>query len=385
MRATLMLLAACGSTEPAPLIESVGASFAECNEADLKFLAARHNVQLAFEPCGFAGFSSSLWAPDGRRMYFQLPASAHILEADRPTRDIATLAIPQPIGTPAWLGADRLVIPIGPAAAGEPTRLAIWDQPTPDPDGALPTGQLTLRPLPAGWTSVPRVEPGDADGEVIVVVGGADGAVTPHRLDLASGATQPAFPAAAGPATTWTWSRALRLAVIGHGETVRLVAVDTGEVLDTWPEAHAGDLDATGRWLILERVGAPISPYFQRTWDELSPAVREREEARAKAAAAKLPAWSQQELRPPSLDVVDLKEGRRWSFTGFLGEGAGWYDAAPGWLSFRLWGFEGKQVKANVALVDLSARLTGLAAGAPPFAVEAWAPSAPSAQAPSEP
>jgi hypothetical protein len=309
-------------------------------------------------------------------MYFQLPSSAHILEADRPTRDIATLAIPQPIGTPAWASADRLVVPIGPAAAGEPARLAIWDQPSPDADGALPTGQLTLRPLPAGWTAVRRVEAGDADGEVIVVVGGADGTVTPHRFDLASGSTQPAFPAVTGPASTWTWNRALRLAVLGHGEQVRLVAVDTGEVLGVWPEAHAGDIDATGRWLVLERTGAPISPYFQRTWEELSPAVRDREEARAKAAAAKLPGWSQQELRPPSLDVVDLKEGRRWSFLGVLGEGASWYDAAPGWLSFRLWGFEGKQLKANIALVDLGSRLASLADGTAPFAIEAWKPSA---------
>ena len=47
MRATLMLMAACGSAEQAPLIESVGASFVDCNAAEIKFLAARHNVQLA--------------------------------------------------------------------------------------------------------------------------------------------------------------------------------------------------------------------------------------------------------------------------------------------------------------------------------------------------
>ncbi|HMV70231.1 MAG TPA: hypothetical protein PKA64_25545, partial [Myxococcota bacterium] len=192
----------------------------------------------------------------------------------------------------------------------------------------------------------------------------------------------PAFEGRLGAVTSFTWSPAAGLAVAGRGDHVELIDVATGVVVGTWSHATRGVVSPDASRVVLEGPGEPVSLYFQRTWDELPPAAREHELARARAAIDALPPWAPREVAPPTLQIVDRAAGARWTITAFLGDHVAWYDATPGWISLATWGFEGKQLKRNVGLVDLSRRAPAPGEPLPPWGIEPWrAPRPPDAGA----
>ena len=121
-----------------------------------------------------------------------------------------------------------------------------------------------------------------------------------------------------------------------------------------------------GRWVALELDGAPISLYDQRTWDEVSPEARQRELARQDAWVADLPEHLPRTTVPPELQLLDLETRRRWRITAWYGDDAQWYPGQDRWLSFGLWGVEGKQLNRNAALGEALTRAELALAGHPP-------------------
>jgi hypothetical protein len=366
------ITACTGARDPsdAPLLQDVGAAFGACNENEARFLAAKHDVRLAFEPCGHNEIGAFAWSPDGTRLYFQLVLSGWIMDADRPTRDLHPIPAPLPAGRPVWVGPRRLVLPLPPD--GGPPRLAIYD--APDLPGA--TGVVRMVDVPGLHALHELHRDVDDTGVIAVAHAAADTPRTLHRLTLTDGAATPAFEGRLGPVDTFTWSPAHGLALVGRGQRVELRDVHTGEVREGWDHATRGLLSPDGQRVVLEGPGDPISLYFQRTWDELPPAARERELARARRVVEDLPAWAPREVQPPTIQLVDRATGARWTLTAFLGDQVAWYEAAPGWISFALWGFEGKQLKRNTALVDLTHRLPAPGVDAPAWGVEPFHPPA---------
>ena len=126
-----LLLCLFGCERPDPTIgtlsENVGASFSPCSEAEIKFMASKHNFMPSFRPCGENSFSSYAWSPEGTHLYFQLVMTPYLMDAR--TDQKPTIAVPTstPIGDGAWVTKHRLVVPVGPSEEVDNNRLAIYD------------------------------------------------------------------------------------------------------------------------------------------------------------------------------------------------------------------------------------------------------------------
>jgi hypothetical protein len=347
----LALLAACQGTDPnaGTLSQNVGASFAPCSEAEIKFMATKHNFMPAFRPCGNNKFSHYRWSPDGRRLYFQLVFTAHVMDAEAADKATLTVPTPSPIGPAAWLTSSRLVLPVGPAEGETANRLAVFDVDTPS---------VYYRSLPG----VRAVHDVMASGDLATAIALVDDSMGKGRavsIDLASGAVSDAFPWLQGPIDTLTLTPKADAVSVGRGETVTLYTWQ-GEPHSSWTPATRGTVHSGGRWVALEHEGEPVSIFQQRAWDELSERAREREIARTERFVEGLPEDFQTEVRPPTLSLVDLADGERHRITSVQGHRFQWYEAADFYGSFLLWGFESKQFKRNVLLGNFRDRMSAM-------------------------
>lgn len=345
----LLLLLACGR-EPgeASLAQNVGASFAPCNPAEIRFLATKHNVMLAFEPCGNNPFQNFAWSPDGRRLYFEQVLVSQIMDAEAPDKAIITVPTQSAIGPAAWLDASRVAIPVGPAAAGQPHRIVVFD---------IDQRSLYDHPLP-GFTAVHATQRG-ATPQHLLLLATVDGERRIHRLDLADGSLDQPFAFLEGPIDTFTYTPSVDALTVGRGDEVTVYVASTGASRGTFAPAIRGSVHPDGRWLALEFEGEPISIFYQRSWDELSERARERELARVRRFEEQ---FSKRynfptKVRPPTLSFVDLEDGDRYYLDSFYGRFFQWYEPTPFYASVLLWGFEGKEFKANVILGNMADRL----------------------------
>ncbi len=371
--AALASLSGCECT-PDPtrgsLADNVGAAFAPCNQAEIKFLAAKHNVQLAFRPCGNNAFQAAAWSPDGLKLAFQLVFTAYVMDADAETKDTRPIPAPSPVGPMTWLSASRVAVPVVSEDRQGDARLALYDLPPRrepvEPGAPVPpqgAGLVSMLPLP-GVHSVLATERGDGTTELLLLARPAEGAPpSVLTVDTATGEVSPALPWLTTPVTTLTYARPQRWVVLGHDGVVTVHDRDTGEEKLRVDNALRGSLHPGGRWLMLEHAGEPQSLYYQRVWDELSDAARTREKARAAHFEATLPDSMEKTVQPPMLSLYDLSTGSRTVLTAFQGDLFHWYEAAEDWGSFFLWGFEGKQFKRNVTLLNLRDRLNAIDEG----------------------
>ena len=118
-----------------------------------------------------------------------------------------------------------------------------------------------------------------------------------------------------------------------------------------------------GRYFALESLGEPISPFDQRTWNEVSEQAREREERRMEEWLEKQPEWVDKEVAPPVMDIFDVALDKRFRLGFVYGDRFQWYPAQDFYASFVLWGMEGKELNRNVALTQLHERVRMAANG----------------------
>lgn len=350
------------------LAENIGASFADCNAARIRFLAAKHNVQLVFSPCGQNAFKSYAWSPDGLRIAYQLVFSTYVMNADAPGKNNLTLPIPQSLGPMAWLSPTRLVVAIGPRTPRDPpVRLAIVDLPLPDDDNPAPSPSQLVTVTAQGVHQVDHL--GRAESGEVLLMGKLEGEAESqlYLIDLGSGAPRLAYPWLAPGMDNATAVPGGSKVVVSRGGEVLVHERATGELLRTFPDATRGLLDPTERYLALEHPGPLVSAFGQRAWGEVPEAVRDRERRRTEAFEQRLPEHLRQQVRPPMISLVDLQGGERLTLTSAMGDHFSWYEPAPGWGSFFLWGFEGRQVKRNVTLVRLQPHLSAASEGVARF------------------
>ena len=170
-------------------------------------------------------------------------------------------------------------------------------------------------------------------------------------------------------------------AALREVEPARVRVAESGEVKHRFEDATRGVVHPEGRYIALESLGEPISPFDQRSWDELSDDAREREKRRTEEWLARQPEWVPKEINPPTIDIVDVEVGKRFRFNSFYGDRFQWYPS-PYYASFVLWGLEGKEVNKNVALTNLHERLRMAAAGDIPMGVQLYAGPARRAEKP---
>jgi hypothetical protein len=343
-------LAGCGGSDPnaGTLSQNVGASFAPCNEQEIKFLATKHNFMTAFRPCGNNNFQDFTWSPDGKHLYFKLVMVGYVMDADQAHKPVTTVPTPTPTGTAVWLSNDQLALPVGAAEGLDdgPERIALF---------SIDTPQVFYVDLP-GLTKPDALSQGRSKQEVLFLAADRSGKRIIHALDVADGAITEPFPWLTGPVVTFTFEPELGVVVVGDGETVRMHAID-GTERGSWSPALRGSVHPGGEWLSLEYTGAPVSIFHQRAWDELSDRARQREVARTERFIETLPDNYPTEVEPPSLSFVYLPTGGRWSVDSVQGHDFEWYPAMDFYGSFVLWGFESKEFKRNVLLGNFRDRM----------------------------
>ncbi len=363
--AAAILLTACDRDAWVPessFSESVKEAYSECSEAEVRFLAAKHGIQTAFENCGSNNFVHFAWSPDGIRIYFQLPLAGHVMNAEDKT--IGSLPVEQPVGNAVWLASDLLALPLGPAEGGESARMVLYN-----------LAQASLETLELGFARPALVQAVGKRDQVLLASLEGDGRTRFHRVDFTTRQVTPALTWWTGTAESFTYSPEHDAVLIGQDDSVTWYTGETGEVVRTFPRASRGVLHPDGRYVALETLGDPISPFDQRAWGELSPEAQEREQRRSQEWLERQPDWVPKTVQPPELHVVDLETEARWRFTGFYGDRFQWYTASPDPMrhaSFVMWGIEGKELNKNVALTDLSERLRYAASGNLPLGLEAW-------------
>ncbi|MFT4624854.1 MAG: hypothetical protein ACI8PZ_003517 [Myxococcota bacterium] len=359
-----LALLGCGGADPASgtLSQNVGASFAPCNEQEIKFLATKHNFMTAFRPCGNNNFQHYAWSPDGKHLYFQLVMVGHVMDADQAHKPVVAVPTPSPIGGATWLSNSRLAVPVGGAQGleGGPDRVALFDIETP---------QVFYVDLP-GVSRPDALQRGRSASEVLLLATDASGHRTVHSVDVADGATSIAFPWLTGEVDTFTLQPDLGVMLIGRGNTVHMYDL-MGAERGSWSPASRGVVHPGGEWLALEHLGAPVSIFYQRAWDELSERARQRELARTQQFIDTLPENYPTEVQPPTLSFVYLPSGDRWLIDSAQGHAFQWYNAMDYYGSFLLWGFESKEFKRNVLLGNFRDRMIHMVDGREMMGVQA--------------
>ena len=360
----LLTLAAMGCrTDPTEesFYENVGSAFDECRPGEVKFLAAKHNFMAAFEPCGSNNFKDFAWSPDGAWLYFQLPQTHHIMHAAVPTKNTSAVPTDPATAPAAWLDSNRIAIPVAPLEGTTDPRIQVFDK-----------TQMTVRP----YTLTGLSEVTDLVGtpNALYFTAMKDGTRQVLKMQTDDGAISAPFPwtAPLRDITSFHYEPANGSVVIGSPRGVTLYDAETGESRGTWGHATRGAVQPSGTWLALEYEGEAINLFYQRAWDELPERARERERRRADAFVETLPPWYQTEVRPPRISVVNLANQDRFDFTGFMGDHFEWYAADDNYVSYVLWGFEGKQMNTNVMLGSLADRLRAIAEGETMFGIAKW-------------
>jgi hypothetical protein len=346
--------------------DNVAAAYAECSEGEIQFLAAKHNLQLAFDECGSNRFAAVDWSPDGRLLYFQLTHGGHILNAEDKT--IEAVPTEGPGGGAVWVRDGLLAVPLQPldSAANTdgtdsdgPWRLAWYDM----TGRTLDVVELTVRQ--------PRdIQPfGDGDDLAMTAVG-EDDVRRPYHLSRHENHIERMLPFLDGPVDRLSYVPEADLLGWTDGKDGELMRISDGTSVALLPNVTRVIPHHEGRYVAIETMGEPISLFDQRTWSELSPEARERELKRKDEWLKTLPDWAPREAQPPEIHILDLTTMERFRITAFYGDHFEWWRPQNYWASIILWGIEGKQLHRNVAITDLHERLRMASKGDIPWGLE---------------
>lgn len=328
------------------LVEDAAGAFTPCAPDEIRALALRQSLQLAFEPCGSNRFLGASWSPDGRLLAFLLPGGAYVL--DGVAKEVVSVPGEVPTGPPAWLRQDLLAQALPPVEGEGGARIAL----------------VELRASTLDVLSLDLREPRDlqalnGQGELLFTALG-DGQRWPYVLD-ATRQPRRAFAWLQAPVDRLDLGGGLVGFTDSGGATVAEAA--TGEVLARLPGVARAIPHPDGRYVALEVPGRPVSAFDQRPWGDGTSEAAAREAERQARWLERLPDHVPRTVVPPEIHVLDLDTGARWRLTAYQGDRLSWYPPRPDHASFLLWGVEGKQVNRNVALSDLLGRIRLVEAG----------------------
>ena len=359
---TLFTLSACEEENfgEASFYENVYDAYADCRESEIRFLKGKHGISTAFAECGSNNFRNFSWSPSGIHLYFQVTHAGHILNGEDKT--IATVPTPLPVANGIWLDADRVLLLLPHPEAGIPgQRLGIYDH-----------RKATLKAVDVVLEEPTMLQRAGDEQHAYVTALDPQGLRRPYAVDVTTGAAERAFPWLDQPVESFGFEPDVPgggMVSWAGGGSAHIARPDGSERRD-FDDASRVVIHSAGRWLALERLGASVSNFDQAAWDEMSDEARERAVRRRDAWVERLPEWTDTETRPPSLDLIDLDNDKRYRFSEFQGDEFEWYRAKDYWVSFRLWGIEEKELNRNVALLDLTDRMRMLDRGIFPKGIE---------------
>jgi hypothetical protein len=338
--------------------QNVADAFAPCNDGEIRFLSGKHNIQTAFKRCGSNNFAHFQWAPDGLHLYFQLTHGAHIMNGEKKTITVVPTEVPA--HRAGWLTKNILAVPLGPAENDTRDRVVLYNR--------TAHTMHTLHPSIAA----PRdLQPWDDKGQVMLLTGiGQDGQRHPYLLDTATGEVERALRWLSQPIEHLHLSRENKLVAWSTAKDTEIAQVEDGKTIHLLPGITRAVIHQDGAWAALETLGAPISHFDQKAWDQSTPEQRAREEVRRDEWLARQPDWVSREAHPPEVQLLNMKDGARFRITFFYGDRVQWYPFKRPHLAFMMWGIEGKQLNRNVAFTNMGERLRMLAEGQLPTGIE---------------
>jgi hypothetical protein len=325
-----LLLTACKSAPDEPTFsEAVKAVYKACDADELKLRAGAKGMQLAFAACGSNNFSWFKWSPDGLTLYYQANQGAWVR---RDTGENYPLRIGMPRSNPAWLNGEMLAY-----ADSDGRKIGVYQ---------IRSHVLNLIELDV--VNPEQLHKGIADDEVLFLASDLpDGNKEVYRFFANTGETEKAFPWLSAGLETFTYTPEQDIVCYREfsAEDVQCRKGRDGADVVEVKGRKRGSLSADGRYLLTEGDGAPVPMYS------------DDEAGRARAAAA--PDYLPKEIIPPSFWIRDMETGKEVLWEGVHGRKFQWYQPAPYFGSFLLWGFDGIETNMNVSLVDLRSFLKG--------------------------
>ncbi|MFT5586496.1 MAG: hypothetical protein ACI9VR_004095 [Cognaticolwellia sp.] len=350
--AAVMALTACDRDQvydQGTFSDNVYLAYQECREGEIRMLTSKHNIQTAFEPCGSNNFVSFAWAPDGVNLYFQLPMSAHIMNGE--TKEVVALPTEVPVAPVAWLSPELLVLPLSPPVGSTDPRLVLFDR-----------VQANMNTVSLAGIQDPADLHSEGTRNTVLYTGLKDGKRQVYRASFDTSESERVFEWLGPDVENFTYSAQLQLIGVKSGDQVLVYQTD-GSMLYRFDDASTIHFHPGGRYFALESLGEPISPFDQRTWNEVSEQAREREERRLAEWLEQQPDWVEKEVEPPVMDIFDVALDKRFRLGFVYGDRFQWYPAQDFYASFVLWGMEGKELNRNVALTQLHERVRMAANG----------------------
>lgn len=340
--ATLLVWFSTGiwKSNPEEFAEDIKATYAACEGSEISLLAAKHNLQLVFEPCGSNNFLYHQWSPTGIELYYQTNAGPWLLNGE--SGELRALPVGFPIANAVWLTNDLIAFP----EKGIKTyNIDVYD---------VRKNIINLtgirQALPSTLVHGKQIDEVlfmAAEREPTVKESADDLPRTIYRLAANTGQIEPAFPWLEEPVLDYTYERNSDLVAYRTASSGGVVVADgaSGEVRYTFPGKTRASVSTDGRFILLEGPGEPIPVFHQRT----------EEDAEAETVPElEVPEYMPTEVEPPTLWVLDTRTDDQVKLPDVFGYSFAWYEAQLYWGSMVMWGMENKEFNRNIALTDLT-------------------------------
>ncbi len=338
-------------SNPEDFAEDVKKAYEQCDGQEIGLLAAKHNLQLVFEPCGSNNFLHYQWAPSGIELFYQTNSGPWLLNGE--TKELRALQIGVPIGNTVWFNDDLVAFP---EKGVKSYNIDVYDVrkniinitglALMAPDNLVRGREVDEVLFLAAEREPDPTHPDDHPPRSI------------YRLRANTGTVERAFPWLDGPVLDFTYHAGQDLLAFRTGEEggVTVARGSTGEVVRTFPDRERVSVSSDGRFWAIEGDGDPIPLFNQKTDEEA-----EVEAADGASGTAESPELERlaaltmdQEYAPPTIWILDTTTDREVRLPDVFGYHFQWYEAQRYYCSFVLWGMENKEFNRNIVLTDLT-------------------------------
>ncbi len=330
-------LPACGPSTGPTFQEAVKETYKPCNGEGITAKAAMHAIQLVFKPCGSNNFQNFAWNPQGITLYYRTLQGPWVL---KDTGENFPLRLGMPKAPPAWFNQSMLAVP---DSTGR--KMSVYN---------IESHILNL--LELDQYDPEQLSHGQEQDQILFLGAESPGGIKyPWSLSANTGETERAFGWLDAGMASMTYRPEKDVVCYREFADTELVCAQgsDGKVLRRFPDRLRGSLSVDGRYVVSEALGEPVSMFRDPT---------------AEAVLA-LPPGVETTVRPPLFWITDMETGEELLWEGVHGHSFQWYDSAPYFASFMLWGFDSEQVNANIGLVDLRHFLKGKG-WKPPLAID---------------
>ncbi len=332
-------------SNPEEFAEDIKRTYADCDGPEIRLLAAKHNLQLVFEPCGSNNFLYYQWSPGGLELYYHTNQGPWLLNGE--SKEHRALPVGFPIGNAVWFNDDLVAFP---EKGVKSYNIDVYDV-RKNIINITGLQQVAPRDLARG-AGVDEVLFLAATREKDPTLPSDDPPESIYRLFANTGEVQPAFPWLEGPVEDYTYHPGEDLLAyrIADYDGVIVAEGATGTERRRFPGKTRVSISVDGRFWTLEGLGEPIPIFHQRTEEDLAA-------GEATAAELDVPTYMEREVAPPTLWILDTRTDREVQLKHVFGSRFQWYAAAPYYASFVLWGLENKEFNRNVVLTDVTPQL----------------------------